>query len=291
MTIENEDKNPEAIRKPSDDMEDLLEKARVANRVLQSRISNKSPDYQRLAKLLTDLSSANVYIINKEGRILGYSWVSEFDCPIMEDLLRQNMMPGNYVDKMNSARESVLNHTDNGLCAYSDRTCTYLNKHVLFVPINGMAERLGTLILARFGEPFDTKDLVLAEYLSTIVGLEMLNERNRNIEERAREQLIVQMAMKALSFSEAKSIKHIIEDLGGFDGIVVASRIADKVGVTRSVIVNALRKLGSAGIIESRSLGMKGTYIKVVNNLFMEGLGIDIGKYKGPMNQDDYPGH
>ena len=74
------------------------------------------------------------------------------------------------------------------------------------------------------------------------------------------------------------SIKHIIEDLGGTDGVVVASRVADRVGVTRSVIVNALRKLGSAGIIESRSLGMKGTYIKVISNLFLEELGISLEK-------------
>jgi transcriptional pleiotropic repressor len=277
MTTENAAKKGETIHGPSD-MEDLLEKARVVNRVLQNRIINKSPDYQRLAKLLTDLSSANVYIINREGRILGYSWASEYDCPIMENLLLQNMMPENYVDKMNMARESVLNHTDNGLCAYSDQPCTYSNKHVLFVPINGMAERLGTLILARFGDLFSTKDLVLAEYLSTVVGLEILNERSRSVEELGRERLIVQMAMRALSFSEVESIKHIIRDLGGSDGIVVASRVADRVGVTRSVIVNALRKLSSAGIIESRSLGMKGTYIKVASNLFMEGLGIDVVK-------------
>jgi transcriptional pleiotropic repressor len=46
----------------------------------------------------------------------------------------------------------------------------------------------------------------------------------------------------------------------------VASRIADRVGITRSVIVNALRKLESAGVIESKSLGMKGTYIRVLND-------------------------
>jgi transcriptional pleiotropic repressor len=178
------------------------------------------------------------------------------------------------VDKLNVARESVLNHTDNGLCAYLDEPCRYSDKHVLFVPINGMAERLGTLILARFGDPFVTKELVLAEYLATVVGIEILNERGRNIEERGRERLVVQMAMRALSFSEVESVKHIIADLGGVAGIVVASKVADRVGVTRSVIVNALRKLGSAGIIESRSLGMKGTYIKVTSGLFLEELGL-----------------
>jgi transcriptional pleiotropic repressor len=230
---------------------------------------------------LTELSFANVYIINREGRILGYSWVGEYNCQVMEDLLREGMMPEAYVDKINIARESVLNHTDNGRCAYSEMPCRYSNKHALFVPIGVISERLGTLILARFGKPFNTKELVLAEYLSTVVGLEMLNERGRNIEERGRERLVVQMAMRALSFSEIESIKHIIEDLGGLDGVVVASRVADRVGVTRSVIVNALRKLGSAGIIESRSLGMKGTYIKIVSSLFLDELGIKIDKQPG----------
>ena len=41
------------------------------------------------------------------------------------------------------------------------------------------------------------------------------------------------------------------------EGLLVASKIADRVGITRSVIVNALRKFESAGLIETKSLGMK----------------------------------
>ena len=51
-----------------------------------------------------------------------------------------------------------------------------------------------------------------------------------------------------------------------------ASKIADRVGITRSVIVNALRKFESAGVIESRSSGMKGTYIKVLNDVVFDEL-------------------
>ena len=43
-------------------------------------------------------------------------------------------------------------------------------------------------------------------------------------------------------------------------------------GITRSVIVNALRKFESAGVIESRSSGMKGTYIKVLNEVIFDEL-------------------
>jgi transcriptional pleiotropic repressor len=255
-------------------MEDLLEKARLVGRALQSRKEQPNPDYQKLSKLLCDLAAANVYLINRDGKILGYSWVNTYDCPIMADLLSDNRMPESYVEKLNQYHESVLNHTDHGLCAYSDQPCTYSNKHVLYIPVYGGAERLGTLILARFGQPFDTRDLVLGEYLSTVVGMEILHERTRSIEERARERLVVQMAMRALSYSEVESVRHIVRELGGSEGVVVASRVADRVGVTRSVIVNALRKLESAGIIESRSLGMKGTYIRVLSPLFLDELGL-----------------
>lgn len=255
-------------------MQDLLEKTRIVSRMLQTRKGRESPDYHKLAKLMCDLSAANVYVINKEGTILGYAWIGEYDCPIMTEILSNKATPSSYVAKVNQYQESQLNHTDHGLCAYSDQPCTYSNKHVLFVPINGGGDRLGTLILARFGCQFDTRDLVLAEYLGTVIGLEILNDRGKSIEERGRERLVVQMAMRALSYSEVESVRHIIIDLGGVEGVVVASKVADRVGVTRSVIVNALRKLGSAGIIESRSLGMKGTYIKVLNPLFLEELGI-----------------
>ena len=116
--------------------------------------------------------------------------------------------------------------------------------------------------------------MLLAEYLGSLVGIEMLNDRNRTIEEHSRDRIAVQMAMRALSYSEIESMKHIIAELGGQEGVAVASKVADRVGVTRSVIVNALRKLESAGLIESRSLGMKGTYIKVLSPLFVEELGV-----------------
>ena len=67
-----------------------------------------------------------------------------------------------------------------------------------------------------------------------------------------------------LSYSGLEAVEHVFRELNGNEGLLVASKIADRErNYSRSVIVNALRKLESAGIIESRSLGMKGTYIKI----------------------------
>ena len=95
---------------------------------------------------------------------------------------------------------------------------------------------------------------------------------NEETEEETRKVQIVRSAISTLSFSELEAIMHIFEELNGTEGILVASKVADRVGITRSVIVNALRKFESAGVIESRSSGMKGTYIKVTNDVVFSEL-------------------
>lgn len=121
-------------------------------------------------------------------------------------------------------------------------------------------------------ELYEIDDIILSEYGTTVVGLEMLRSVNEESAEEARKEQIVQSAISTLSFSELEAIIHIFDELGGSEGILVASKIADRVGITRSVIVNALRKFESAGVIESRSSGMKGTYIRVMNDYIFQEL-------------------
>jgi len=119
---------------------------------------------------------------------------------------------------------------------------------------------------------FTAQDLILAEYGATVIGMEILRTRADKIEEEARNKAVVQMAIGTLSYSELEAVENIFAELDGDEGILVASKIADQLGITRSVIVNALRKFESAGVIQSRSLGMKGTYIKVKNPYLLEQL-------------------
>lgn len=142
----------------------------------------------------------------------------------------------------------------------------------IITPIDIAGERLGTLFIYKTGEPYDIDDIILSEYGTTVVGLEMLRSVNEENAEENRKIQIVKSAISTLSFSELEAIQHIFDELKGNEGILVASRIADRVGITRSVIVNALRKFESAGVIESRSSGMKGTYIKVLNDVVFDEL-------------------
>ena len=142
----------------------------------------------------------------------------------------------------------------------------------IITPIDIAGERLGTLFEYRSDREYDIDDIILTEYGTTVVGLEMMRSVNEENEEEKRKVAIVRSAINTLSYSELEAILHIFDELDGNEGILVASRIADRVGITRSVIVNALRKFESAGVIESRSSGMKGTYIKVVNDVVFDEL-------------------
>lgn len=148
----------------------------------------------------------------------------------------------------------------------------FLIRKTTIVPIYGNGERIGTLIVAKYDKPFDDEDLLLAEYAATVIGVEILHERAAKVEEEVRKKAMVQIAFSTLSYSELEAIVNILGELKGMEGLLVASKIADRVGITRSVIVNALRKFESAGLIETKSLGMKGTYIRIKNEFLLEEL-------------------
>src|SRR5699024_2193536 len=129
--------------------------------------------------------------------------------------------------------------------------------------------RLGTLILGRIGSIFQDEDLILGEHAATIVGIEMLYSQNRRAEAVNRRKRNAELTVQTLSYSELKAVTAVFEKLEGKEeGILTATSIADEISITRSVVVNAIRKLESGRIIQSRSLGMKGTFIKVLNTDF-----------------------
>ena len=76
-------------------------------------------------------------------------------------------------------------------------------------------------------------------------------------------------AVNTLSRLEIQAVLAVLNELDGRqEGTLVTSRLADKVRITRSVIVNALKKCESAGIIQTKSSGVKGTSVRIVNDLF-----------------------
>ena len=234
----------------------LLDKTRKINKLLHNNNSSKVV-FNDICDVLTEILESNVLVVSKKGKVLGKSRCLNVQ-PIGELIACE---VGEHIDGMlNERLLSILSTKENvNLQTLGFSAEASGGYQAIITPINIAGERLGTLFIYKVDKPYEIDDIILSEYGTTVVGLEMLRSVNEESAEETRKEHIVQSAISTLSYSELEAIIHIFDELD-------ASKIADRVGITRSVIVNALRKFESAGVIESRSSGMKGTYIKVVND-------------------------
>ena len=214
----------------------LLDRTRKINKLLHNSSSSKVV-FNDICQVLMETLSSNILVLSKKGKVLGVLSTKE----------NVNLQTLGF-EHVSSSYQGIIN------------------------PIDIAGERLGTVFMYRYEKPYDIEDIIVSEYGTTVVGLEMMRAVHEENAEEDRKQQVVKSAFNTLSFSELEAIIHIFDELDGDEGILVASKIADRVGITRSVIVNALRKFESAGVIESRSSGMKGTYIKVLNEVIFDEL-------------------
>ena len=242
----------------------LLDKTRKINKLLHNNNSQKVV-FNDICEVLSEILEANSLVISKKGKVLGvgtHNGTSE-----ITELIADKV--GGFIDEMlNERLLSILSTKENVNLATLGFDEENVNRfQAIISPIDIAGSRLGTVFIYKEEKGFDIDDIILSEYGTTVVGLEMMRSVNEENAEEDRKIAIVKSAISTLSFSELEAIIHIFEELSGNEGVLVASKIADRVGITRSVIVNALRKFESAGVIESRSSGMKGTYIKVINDV------------------------
>ena len=247
----------------------LLDKTRKINKLLHNTSSSKVV-FNDICSVLVETLASNILVISRRGKILG---VGQSDgVRALTELISSQV--GEFIDPLLNERFlGVLSTKENvNLMTLGFEEEGVASHQAIINPIEIAGERLGTVFSYRDAKPFDIEDIIVSEYGTTVVGLEMMRSVDEENAEEARKRQVVKSAFSTLSFSELEAIIHIFEELDGNEGILVASKIADRVGITRSVIVNALRKFESAGVIESRSSGMKGTYIKVLNDFIFEEL-------------------
>ena len=247
----------------------LLDKTRKINKLLHNNHSSKVV-FNDICRVLSDILKSNVLVISKKGKVLGvglYDGVEEIHELIVDQV-------GSLIDPLlNERLLGILSTKENVNLQTLGFVVEKIRKYqALVTPINIAGERLGTLFLYKYEDDYDIDDIILSEYGTTVVGLEMMRSVHEENAEEIRKRQIVQSAIGTLSATELEAILLIFQEMKGDECTLVASRIADKAGITRSVIVNALRKFESAGVIESRSSGMRGTNIKVLNDCAFEEL-------------------
>ena len=260
-------------------MQEVLKKLRKINTLLQDEHSwTESGDsdlpFSALAEEMGSLLHADLFIASKDGRVLGAHDEFHVGNVRLMQYVDERQMPQFYMDELQLLTETVENIDVNAKISIFpiEQKDQYLESKTTIVPVFSSGQRLGYVILGRAVKPFDTNDLILAEYASTVIGVELLHWQNARFAQAARERQNVHLAFKTLSYSEFEALKVIFSGLNGLEYRFTAAKIADQHDITRSVIVHAIRKLESAGVIEGRSLGVKGTYIKIKNENILKAI-------------------
>ncbi len=246
----------------------LLDNTRKIEKLLHS--SNGKVIFSDICEVMADILHSGVYVISQKGKVLGAGFAEGVS--VLDELLESKV--GTHIDpSLNERFLTVLSTNENislRTLAFEKQKNAYLE--AIATPIQIAGERLGTIFIYKDDGQFGIDDLIICEYGTTVVGMEMLRAVSEENAEENHKVAVVKSAMGTLSYTELQAIRCIFEELEGQEGILVASKIADKAGITRSVVVNALRKFESAGVILSRSSGMKGTYIKVLNDAIYDEL-------------------
>lgn len=247
----------------------LLDNTRKIGTLLHNNNSGKVV-FDDICRVMGETLASDVMVISRKGKILGEYNYSEVDK--IEEFISGGV--SSFIDhSLNDRLLGVLSTKENiNLATLGFEHIDTAKYWAMVTPVEISGERLGTLFLYKSGGQYDIDDIILCEYGTSVVSLEMLRAVSEETAEEDRKISVVQGAIATLSLSEMDAIVRVFEELDGLEGMIVASRVADRAGITRSVIVNALRKFESAGVIESRSSGMKGTYIKVINDAVYDEL-------------------
>lgn len=248
---------------------EILNKIRRLNWVL-SESTTGTLSYEDLSRILTEIIDANVYILDRSGMVIGVAYNNASDSSTYENEHGVERVPEQDNEKFLATTETMANLIGDALIPILGADYAQKEKYHTIIPVVCGGERLGTLLLARYVDSFEDEDLALCEYGATVIGLEIRRNQQLEYTRERNMRLAVDMALETLSFSEKDALDKILKSLEGDEGLIVTSKVASQYGLTNSVVVNAMRKMSSAGLLESKSLGMKGTHIRIVNPYLKE---------------------
>ncbi|MCR5201847.1 MAG: GTP-sensing pleiotropic transcriptional regulator CodY [Lachnospiraceae bacterium] len=244
---------------------DLLDKTRKINRLLSNQESDKI-DFNQFCGRLSDVMKVNVLLFSRRGKVLGIK--TRNNIPVIEKF--ENL---NYLDTL----EKPINERFKNILSTQENCNLYTlgiekNKdypyYAMVSPIFMSGKRLGTIFVYGVKDEFQIDDIILFEHSITVIGLAIERSESEEAMLENNKEGNISAALSTLTPLEIKAVSAVFDELDGeVKGTIVTSKLANEIHITRSVLINALKKCSSAGIMETHSAGMKGTKIVITNEL------------------------
>ncbi|MBR1660749.1 MAG: hypothetical protein IJ694_00510 [Acidaminococcaceae bacterium] len=247
----------------------MLEKVQGLKGMLQD---GEIPDCDAMAAVLCRELICSVYVLDGAGAVLGYALQDGQECGLLRaKALFRRRFPRKMKKLFGNAEGMACIRHHEFVCPFQENVlCAYPERHTVVVPMGCFGKGTGTLLLIRNDGGFCEEELLLAEYAAVTVGYRLEMELQVSRLKQSGKMMMVQSGLSTLSYSEWQGIVCLLQELNGMEGTVVVDKIAKQTGASRMAILNALRKLASAGLLQTNSMGSKGIHIKIKNEFLLE---------------------
>ena len=152
----------------------------------------------------------------------------------------------------------MYQHTDidhpNGRSGFFERIA-------IAVP-EAIGSNVALFLLFRVNRKFTEADHIGCAYTRTLFAL--LETMLRAQKSEALSDSSMNDVLRSMTYYEIMVMKEILNAVEGDEGVFIGVNIAKSLGCSRSIAVQAIKKMSIAGIIEASSLGMRGTRIKIL---------------------------
>ncbi len=225
------------------------------------------PGQTEFLEHLAEITCSAVLLTDRKGTVLESQLGSKADKKLVIFSSADAFIDDSGIMALLKAGESLYNQPyllGENINETKSRQAEIKDLHFSVTLIPGLHKPAVSLLLVSEQE-LSNPQILSVEITAMLVAMALGRSADEKEEAEFRNRDLAEAAFDSLSYSEVEAIHEILKNIEDKESVVVASKIADRLGITRSVIVNALRKFESAGIIESRSLGMKGTFIRIKN--------------------------
>src|SRR5690606_4642817 len=87
---------------------ELLTRTRTINAMLQ-KAAGKPVNFKEMAETLSDVIEANVYVLSRRGKVLGYSVRQQIENDRMKSILEERQFPEDYTKRLFNISETSSN--------------------------------------------------------------------------------------------------------------------------------------------------------------------------------------
>ena len=166
---------------------ELLDKTRKINKLLHNNNSHKVV-FNDICEVLSNILLSNVLVISRKGKVLGIK--NRQDIEVIDELINNEV--GGYIDTLlNERLLGVLSTKENVNLETLGFEHTEIDRYqAIITPIDIAGERLGTVFMYRKEHHYEIDDIILVEYGTTVVGLEMMRSVNEENAEETRKEAI-----------------------------------------------------------------------------------------------------